>query len=117
MAKAVDGLELVAHEEHLGLRRTQEVDEVALKPVRVLELVDHDRAEAQPLALADLRVVAKEVPRLQLKVLEVERRLRRLPGRVRRCEPLEQLLQERSVARGRSVEGRLLDALTRFLIC
>src|SRR3954447_207984 len=116
MSKAVDRLELVPDEEHLGIRRAEEVDEVALKPVRVLELVDHDRAEAQALPLPNLRVVAKEVARLQLEILEVERRLAHLRGRVRGREALEQLLQKCPVTRGRSVEGGLLDALARFLV-
>src|SRR3954469_25063533 len=115
MSKAVDRLELVADKEQLGIGRAQEVDEVALKPVRVLELVDHDRAEAQALPLANLGVVAEEVARLEQKVLGVERRLTRLRRRVRVCEALEELLQERPVARGSSVESRLLDALARFL--
>ena len=44
VAEAVDRLELVADEEHV-LRAgpaAQQVDDVALQPVRVLELVDHD---------------------------------------------------------------------------
>ena len=47
MPEAVDRLELVADEEELGVRGAQQVDELALEAVRVLELVDHDRAEAQ----------------------------------------------------------------------
>ena len=44
----IDRLELVADEEEPGLCRTlcDEVDQLALEPVRVLELVDHDRRES-----------------------------------------------------------------------
>ena len=54
--------------------------------VRVLELVDHDRAEPELLRLADPLVDREEVAREQLEVLEVERRLAllRAPGTRRR---------------------------------
>src|SRR4051794_4999271 len=91
--EAVDRLKLVADEEelrrrapHLGFpgrrwsrlcrvwRRQpgarDQVDELALEPIRVLELVDHDRAEAQLLALADRVIVPQEVARRELQVLE-----------------------------------------------
>ena len=87
-----------------------------MQAVRVLELVDHDRAEAQALALADLRVVAQQVARVELEILEVERRLARLRVAVRRGEPLEQLLQERAVARRRFVERGVLGRLARLLV-
>ena len=53
--EAVDRLELVADEEDVARARpaAQQVDDVALQAVRVLELVDHDRAEPQLLGLAD----------------------------------------------------------------
>ena len=53
----------------------EQVDQLTLEPVRVLELVDHDRPEAQLLALADSLVVSQEVARAQLQILEVERGL------------------------------------------
>ena len=71
--EAVDGLELVSHEEQVLGR--EQVDQLALEPVRVLELVHQHRAEAPALALADLGLVAQQVPRGQLEVLEVERGL------------------------------------------
>src|SRR4029434_7095503 len=74
--EAVDGLELVADEEQVI--RGEEVDELALEAVRVLELVDENRAEAPALSLADRRLVAQQVPRGELEVLEVEGRLGRL---------------------------------------
>ena len=58
--EAVDRLELVADvEDVLRGAAGQEVDQLALERVRVLELVDHDRAEAQLLGLADPLVVAR----------------------------------------------------------
>ena len=64
MTEAVDRLEFVADEEQL-LRGagTEQIDELGLEAVRVLELVDHDRSEAQLLDLPDLLVVAQEVAR------------------------------------------------------
>src|SRR5206468_3660552 len=50
VAEAVDRLELVTDEEELRRGTAQQVDELALQAVRVLELVDHDRPEAQLLA-------------------------------------------------------------------
>ena len=114
--EAVDRLELVADEEELGVRGAQQVDEVALEAVRVLELVDHDRAEAEALALADRLVVAQQIARVQLEVLEVERRLARLPLRVRSREAREQLLEQDAVANRRLVERCLLDGLPRLLV-
>src|SRR5207248_1662650 len=100
MPEAVDRLELVADVEHLGLRTAEQVDEVALQLVRVLELVDHERAEAQLLALADRLVVPQEIAREQLQVLEVERGLARLGLVERRAETLQQLLEEIAVVCG-----------------
>src|SRR5262249_20598150 len=52
--EAVDRLELVANIEDLLLGAAcEQVDHLALQRVRVLELVDHERAEAQLLGLAD----------------------------------------------------------------
>src|SRR5262249_55603991 len=78
MPEPVDRLELVADEEELSLRRAQEVDELGLETVRVLELVDENRAKARLLALAQLRLRAEEIPRLELQILEVECGLVRL---------------------------------------
>src|ERR1700757_5284270 len=64
VAEAVDRLELVADEEELGLGGPEQVDDLRLEAVRVLELVDEDRAEAPLLALAELRLRAEEVARL-----------------------------------------------------
>ncbi len=104
----VDRLELVADEEDVLRRRParEQVDELALERVRVLELVDHDRPEAELLGLADPLVVAEEVAREELEVLEVERRLGLLRRRVRRREQREQLLEELLVVRGEDVEAR-----------
>jgi len=116
VAEAVDRLELVADEEQLGLRHAQQLDELALKRVGVLELVDHDRAETQSFALADRLVVAQEVARVQLEVLEVERRLARLRLRIGGGEAGEELLEQHAVADRRFVECGLLDGVARLLV-
>ncbi len=112
----VDRLELVADEEDLSFRAPEQVDELALEAVRVLELVDHDRAEAFALAGADLGVVAQQVARVQLQVFEVERRFARLRLGVRGGEAGQQLLKEDAVACRCLVERRLLDRLQRLLV-
>ena len=111
VAEAVDRLELVADEEDVGRPRPgfQQVDDLALQPVRVLELVDHQRPEAQLLRLAHALVVAQQVAREQLQILEVERRLALLRGRVLGGEQVEQLLQELLVALRELVECGLLE--------
>ena len=116
VAEAVDRLELVADEEPLRVRPGQEVDQLALKPVRVLELVDHDRAESQPLSLAQALVVAQQVTRVQLQILEVERRLAILRRRVLGGESVQELLQQIAILQRQLVERRLLDRLPRVLI-
>ena len=83
--------------------------------LRVLELVDHDRLEPQRLPLADLRVVAEERPGGELEILEVERRLAALRGRVCIREAVEELLEEIPVPHRELVEGRLLDGDTGLL--
>ena len=114
MPEAVDRLKLVADEEEvLG---GEQVDQLALEPVRVLELVHEHRAEAPALAVADRRVIAKEVPRVQLEILEVERGLAVLGGCVGVGEAPQQLLEERSVSCRELVERRLLDSVARLLV-
>ena len=112
--EAVDRLELVADEEEVLGR--EQVDQLALEPVRVLELVHEHRAEAPALPLADRRVVAEQVAGGQLEVLEVERRLARLRRRVRVGEAPQQLLEQGAVARGELVEGGLLDRTPGLLV-
>ena len=94
----------------------EEVDELALEPVRVLELVHHDGAEAPALALAHGVVCAQEVARGELEVLEVERRLALLRRRIGAVEALEQLLEQVAVAGRELVQRRLLDAAPRLLV-
>ena len=106
VAEAVDGLELVTDEEQLV--RVEQIDQLALQPVRVLELVDHDRAEAQPLALGDLGDREK-IARPELEILEIERRLTILRLLVGGAEPGQELLQQVAVGRREDVEGRLLE--------
>ena len=113
--EAVDRLELVADEEDLGVLVREQVDELALQPVRVLELVDHDRAEAPALALADLGVVAQQLARQQLQVLEVERRLAVLGLAVGAVVGEQELLQLLAVAGGERLERGLLDRCARLV--
>ena len=105
--EAVDRLELVADEEEILGR--QQIDELALEPIGVLELVDEDRPEAPALSLPDRRVVAQEVAGRQLEVLEVERGLGRLRCGVRVGEAAEEVLEQRTVSRRQLVERGLLD--------
>ncbi len=116
VAEAVDRLELVADEEPLRVGSRQQVDQLALEPIRVLELVDHDRAEPQPLPLAQALVVAQQVTGVQLKVLEVERRLAVLRRRVLGREAVQELLQQVAILQRQLVERRLLDRLPRLLV-
>ena len=118
VAEAVDGLEFVTDEEELLalLALGEQVDDLALEPVGVLELVDHDRAEAPALALAHGRVVAEQVAGRELEILEVEPRLPVLRCPVREAEAVEKLLQQVAVAGGQIVERRLLDAAAGLLV-
>ena len=54
MAEAVDRLELVADDDQLGCRAAQRLDQPQLQAVGVLELVDHQVAEAGAVGVADL---------------------------------------------------------------
>ena len=110
--EAVDRLELVAHGEDLGeIGVRNEVDELALQPVRVLELVHHDQPEPQLGRLTDSRVVPEQVARRELQVLEVDGRLATLRRRVLGAEALEQLLQEITIVSGQLLECRKLNLL------
>ena len=116
VAKAVNRLELIADVEHLlGRPGGDLVDQLTLEGVRVLELVDHDRAEAELLGLANRLVAGQEVAGKQLEVLEVERRLALLPCRVLGREEREQLLEEVLVTRRRQLQRCLLDVPPRLL--
>ena len=94
----------------------EQIDELALEPIRVLELVDHDRAEAQLLALSQRLVLPQQVARAELEILEVERRLAVLGGRVRPGEAEQKLLQQLAVAQRELVERRLLHRPPRLLV-
>ena len=61
-------------------------------------------------------MVAQEVPREELQVLEVERGLPRLGGAVRLREAVEERLKQIAVVGGELVERRLLDRLPRLLV-
>ena len=114
--EGVDRLELVADVEHVLARAAgHQVDQLALERVRVLELVDHDRAEPELLRLPHPLGAGEQVAREQLEVLEVERRLALLRRLVLRGEQVEQLLEEVAVTGGRELERGLLDRLARLL--
>jgi len=114
VAEAIDRLELVPDEEEL--LAGEELDQLALEAVRVLELIHANLAEAQPLALADRLVVAEQIAGAELEILEVERRLVVLRRLVRALEPLQQLLEQGSVAGGDGVQRRLLDPVAGELV-
>src|SRR4051812_16574962 len=100
MPEAVDRLELVSDEEELAVVAREEVDQLALQPVRVLELVDHDRAEAPALALPNVLVLLQELARQELQVLEVECRLPVARGAVGALVGEEEFLELLAVPRG-----------------
>jgi hypothetical protein len=110
----VDRLELVPDEEEVLGR--EQIDQLALEAIRVLELVDEHRPEAPALAFSDRRVVAEQIARGQLEVLEVERRLGGLRGGVGIGKAPQEVLEEASVARRHLVERRLLDGTARFFV-
>ena len=118
MAEPVDRLELVADEEHVlrGPAPGEQVDQLALERVRILELVDHDRPEAQLLGLEDPGVVREQVAGQQLEILEVECGLTLLAGRILGREQIEQLLEQILVPGRHDVERGLLDALARVVV-
>ena len=116
MPEPVDRLELVADREHLGeIRMRDEVDHLALEPVRVLELVDHDHAEPEPGRFANVLVVAKQVAGGELEILEVDDRLASLRSGVLDAEALEKLLQQIAIVRRELLERRPLGCLARPL--
>jgi hypothetical protein len=94
----------------------QQVDQLALEPVRVLELVHHDRAEAPALALAHRVVVAEEIAGQKLEIFEVEGAFSLLRAPVRALEALQQLLEKVAVAASELVERCLFDALARLVV-
>ena len=70
VAEPVDALELVADEEELAAGH--EVDQLALEPVRVLELVDEHVGEPLPVGLGQVGSGAQEIAGPQLEVGEVD---------------------------------------------
>ncbi len=113
--EAVDRLELVADEEQL-LRGAgaQKIDQPRLQLVRVLELVDHDRAKPQLLELPDRLIRLDQLDRAKLQVLEVECRLAVLRLPIGLGEAGQQLLQELAVARRELLECDRVHVLARI---
>ena len=114
--EAVDRLELVPDEEQLAVLAGEEVDQLALQPVRVLELVDHHRAEAPALALADVVVLLQDLAREKLEVLEVERGLTVLRLAVGAVVGEQELLELLAVSGGERFERGPLDGVPRLLV-
>ena len=96
VAEAVDRLVRVADREQVV--PLEQLEDRALQPVRVLELVDHHVLEALAVVLAQAGLVDQQVAREQLEVLEVEPRARAPSARVALVEESEQLAQQRVVA-------------------
>ena len=105
--EAVDRLRLVADREQVvALERLQHVE---LQPVGVLELVDHDQAEPLRPAAAGPGVGREQVAHVQLEVLEVDARPRRLGGGVRAGEAVEQVVEQREDRAGVVVGARRVE--------
>ena len=96
--------------------RGEEIDELALEAVRVLELVDHDRAEAQLLAVADRLVVAEEVARASWRSSKSSADSRSFAAAYASGELVQELLQQVAVLRATLVERGLLDGLAGLLV-
>ena len=61
-------------------------------------------------------MLAQEVARVQLQILEIDAGLALLRAAIRAGKALEQLLKQVAVARGQLVERRLLDCLAGGLV-
>ncbi len=109
MAESVDRLELVSDEEEVV--SCNEIDQLALETVRVLELVDEDRAEPEAGPFSNGLVLEEEVAREKLQILEVDRRLALLRAAIRALERAQELLEQSPVASCNGVESRPLDGL------
>ena len=81
VAKAVDRLLLVSHDEQVVAVQRTEQRELAL--VGVLELVDHDAVEALGVGAPQRRLGVEQVAREELEVVEVQRRALALERRHR----------------------------------
>src|SRR4029453_6490875 len=93
-----------------------QVDQLALEAVRVLELVDHDRREAELLPCSNVGVRLQEVARAKLQILEVEHRLAVLRRLVLRRKADQEILEGLTVPRGDVVERRLFDGGQRLSV-
>ena len=107
MAEPVDALELIADEEELAAG--DKVDQLALEPVRVLELVDEHVGEPLAVRLRQVGPGEQKVARAELEVGEVHQAARVLQVAVRRVEQHQQPLQLGQVGRGQVVAGGLLQ--------
>ena len=114
----VDRLELVADEEHLAFAGPSASRSTSSHWRRFVSWNSSTISERKRSCSRSRisRVVAEEVARRELEILEVERRLALLGAGVRLVEAVEELLQELAVAGRDRVERRLLDPLPRFLV-
>ena len=115
VAEPIDALELVADEEELAAG--DEVDQLALKPVRVLELVDEHVREPLAVRLGQVGPGEQEVARAELEVGEVHQAARVLQVAVRRVEQHQQPLELGQVGRGQVVAGGLLEIAQGVEVC
>ena len=69
---AVDRLVVVAHRAHVAVR-AQQLDQLVLRPVRVLELVDQDEAELGLVGAQPVRMLAEQRQRMHQEIVEVHR--------------------------------------------
>jgi hypothetical protein len=112
-AESVDRLEVVADGEKVVV--DDQVEDVALQTVRVLKLVDEHVVESLARSLAKPGPAAKQVARMELEVVEVERRALRLELRVAPAVEAEELVEEPEVA-DRTLAPAQLEAGTVSLL-
>ena len=72
MAKAVDGLQGIAHGEQASRLTDQRVEQAHLQRVGVLKLVDHDVAVARTVGRANRGVALQQGQGVELQVGEIE---------------------------------------------
>jgi hypothetical protein len=93
VTEAVDGLQRIAHHEHVAA--VEAVEERELQRVRVLELVDHDPREPRGVVLGDRGLGREQIARDELEVGEVQDGALALGGGVRVGVAAEQLVDQR----------------------
>ena len=79
---SVDALRVVAHHRQVVMPARQQIDEIALEPVRVLVLVHEDELEPALIMLANLRMLLHQLEPEREQVVEVHAVRRPLAGNV-----------------------------------